>query len=79
MFKFLKGNRLLDSNQSEFTPNYAGINQLVSITYNILKAFDGISRLEFGVCLKYSTEFRMEHEGSVKIMNSMLEAELSLH
>ena len=46
IFVFLKGNRLLNSNQSGFTPDDSCLNQLISITYNIFEAFDANPSLE---------------------------------
>lgn len=46
IFAFLKENRLLNSNQSQFNPNDSCINQLISITHNIFKGFNANPWLE---------------------------------
>ena len=43
---FMMHSKLLNSCQSGFTPNDSCINQLISITHNICRAFDAFSSLE---------------------------------
>ena len=73
IFAFLKENRLLNSNQSGFTPHDSCINQLLSITHNIFSAFDANRSLEVrGVFLDFSKAFgRVWHEGLLYKLKKM--------
>ena len=64
-FNFILQNNLLESCQSGFRPNNSCINQLISITHNIYRAFDANPSLEVrGVFLDLSKAFdKVWHEG----------------
>ena len=65
-------NNLLNSCQSSFRPNDSCINQLISITHNIYRAFNANPSLEVrGVFLDLSKAFdKVWHEGHLyKIKN----------
>ena len=58
IFNFMIQNNLLNSCQSGFKPNDSCINQLISITHNIYRAFDANPSLELrGVFLDLSKAF----------------------
>ena len=65
LFEYLKSNELLVNCQSGFLPGDSCISQLLSITHDIYKAFDGNPSLEVrGVFLDISKAFdRVWHEG----------------
>ena len=65
LFDYLKTNELLVNCQSGFLPGDSCISQLLKITHNIYKAFDGNPSLEVrGVFLDISKAFdRVWHEG----------------
>ena len=65
IFNFMIQNNLLNSCQSGFRPNDSCINQLISITHNIYRAFDANPSLEVrGVFLDLSKAFdKVWHEG----------------
>ena len=65
LFDYLKTNELLVNCQSGFLPADSCISQLLSITHNIYKAFDGNPSIEVrGVFLDISKAFyRVWHEG----------------
>ena len=65
IFNFKIQNNLLNSCQSGFRPNDSCINQLISITHNIYRAFDANPSLEVrGVFLDLSKAFdKVWHEG----------------
>ena len=65
IFNFIKQNNLLNGCYSCFRPNDSCINQLVSITHNIYRAFDANRSLEVrGVFLDLSKAFdKVWHEG----------------
>ena len=46
LFVYLNNNNLLNSNQSGFRPGDSCVNQLISITHDIYKAFDANPSLE---------------------------------
>ena len=46
LFKYLDDNNLLNGNQSGFCPGDSCVHQLLSITHEIYKAFDGNPSLE---------------------------------
>ena len=60
LYSHLVSCKLLNPNQSGFRPGYSTVNQLISITHTIFKAFD-CNRLMFVLCilifLKRSTEY----------------------
>ena len=62
---YLNNNNLLNSNQSGFRPGDSCVNQLISITYDIYKAFDANPPLEVrGVFLDMSKAFdKVWHDG----------------
>ena len=64
IFNFMIQNNLLNSCQSGFRPNDSCINQLISITHNIYRAFDANPSLEIrGVFLDLSKAFdKVWHE-----------------
>ena len=73
IFSFLTHNKLLNNCQSGFRPNDSCINQLISITHNIYRAFDANPSLEVrGVFLDLSKAFdKVWHEGLLyKIKNN---------
>ena len=73
IFNFMIQNNLLNSCQSGFRPNDSCINQLISITHNIYRAFDANPSLEVrGVFLDLSKAFdKVWHEGLLyKIKNN---------
>ena len=58
LFVYLNNNNLLNSNQSGFRSGDSCVNQLISITHDIYKAFDANSSLEVrGVFLDMSKAF----------------------
>ena len=58
LFVYLNNNNLLNSNQSGFRPGDSCVNQLISITHDIYKAFDANPSLEVrGVFLHLSKTF----------------------
>ena len=58
IYSFMIHNKLLNSFQSGFRPNDSCINQLISITHNIYRAFDANPSLEVrGVFLDLSKAF----------------------
>ena len=58
IFSFMTHNKLLNNCQSGFRPNDSCINQLISITHNIYRAFDANPSLEVrGVFLDLSKAF----------------------
>ena len=58
LFVYLNNNNLLNSNQSGFRPGDSCVNQLISITHDIYKAFDANPSLEVkGVFLDLSKAF----------------------
>ena len=65
IFNFMIQNNLLNSFQSGFRPNDSCINQLISITHNIYRAFEANPSLEVrGVFLDLSKAFdKVWHEG----------------
>ena len=65
IYSFMIHNKLLNSFQSGFRPNDSCINQLISITHNIYRAFDANPSLEVrGVFLDLSKAFdKVWHEG----------------
>ena len=66
IFSFLTHNKLLNNCQSGFRPNDSCINQLISITHNIYRAFDANPSLEVrGAFLDLSKAFDKVfwHEG----------------
>ena len=65
IYSFVIHNKLLNSYQSGFRPNDSCINQLISITHNIYRAFDANPSLEVrGVFLDLSKAFdKVWHEG----------------
>ena len=65
IFSFMTHNKLLNNCQSGFRPNDSCINQLISITHNIYRAFDANPSLEVrGVFLDLSKAFdKVWHEG----------------
>ena len=65
VYSFMIHNKLLNSCQSGFRPNDSCINQLISITHNIYRAFDANPSLEVrGVFLVLSKAFdKVWHEG----------------
>ena len=73
IFSLMTHNKLLNSCQSGFRPNDSCINQLISITHNIYRAFDANPSLEVrGVFLDLSKAFdKVWHEGLLyKIKNN---------
>ena len=62
---YLNNNNLLNSNQSGFRPGDSCVNQLISITHDIYKAFDANPSLEVrGVFLDLSKAFdKVWHDG----------------
>ena len=65
LFVYLNNNNLLNSNQSGFRPGDSCVNQLISITHDIYKAFDANPSLEVrGVFLDLSKAFdKVWHDG----------------
>ena len=65
LFKHLHKNKLLSENQSGFRKGDSCVSQLISITHNIYKAFDGNPSLETrGVFLDISKAFdKVWHKG----------------
>ena len=65
LFVYLNYNNLLNSNQSGFRPGNSCVNQLISITHDIYKAFDANPSLEVrGVFLDLSKAFdKVWHDG----------------
>ena len=65
MFKYLQDNKFLSDNQSGFRSGDSGISQLITITHDIFKAFDGNPSLETrGVFLDISKAFdKVWHDG----------------
>ena len=58
LFLYLNNNNLLNSNQSGFRTGNSCVNQLISITHDIYKAFDANPSLELrGVFLDLSKAF----------------------
>ena len=69
LFVYLNNNNLLNSNQSGFRPGDSCVNQLISITHDIYKAFDANPSLEVrGVFLDLSKAFdKVWHDGLLYI------------
>ena len=65
LFKYLQDNKFLSDNQSGFCSGDSSISQLLTITHNIFKAFDGSPSLETrGVFLDVSKAFdKVWHDG----------------
>ena len=65
LFKYLEDNKLLNGNQSSFRPGDSCVQQLLSITHEINKAFDANPSLEVrGVFLDLSKAFdKVWHDG----------------
>ena len=72
IYRFTIHSKLLNSCQSDFRPNDSCINQLISITHNIYRAFDANPSLEVrGVFLDLSKAFdKVWHEGLLYKLNS---------
>ena len=73
IYSFMIHDKLLNSCQSGFRPNDSCINQLISITHNIYRAFDANPSLEVrGVFLDLSkASDKVWHEGRLyKLKNS---------
>ena len=65
MFKFFTENELISPNQSGFKPADSCINQLLAITHEIYKSFDGGFEVR-GVFLDMSKVFdKVWHEGLI--------------
>ena len=65
LFVYSNDNDLLNNNQSSFRPGDLSLNQLISITHDIYKAFDANPSLEVrGVFLDFSKAFdKVSHDG----------------
>ena len=72
IFSLMTHNKLLNSCQSGFRPNDSCINQLISITHNIYRAFDANPSLEVrGVFLDLSKAFdKVWHEDLLYKLNN---------
>ena len=65
LFKYLEGNNLLSGNQSGFRPDNSCVDQLLSVTHEVYKAFDANPSLEVrGLFLDLSKAFdKVWHDG----------------
>ena len=74
LFVYLNNNNLLNSNQSGFRPGDSCVNQLISITHDIYKAFDANPSLEVrGVFLDLSKAFdKVWHDGLLYKLRRMI-------